>query len=269
LNASNIAQDVKTAKGMKIRQVDINELEMSEYQRPTNDRQVEKIAQTFDPVKAGLIVVSERDGMLFLVDGAHRVAAMRKMQVNICPAVVLQGLTAEDEADYFRKQGENTRPLSTYDRFKAGLVANDPVCIEIDAIVKQNSFALKKAFYGNNRIAAVSTVQRIYKIYGGDILDKTLMLMRETWGGYDTIARNEYLLGVAEFVYRFGTIDFIDKFKNMKFNHIYQRYQMLREGMPNGKAFFMALVQRYNEGMHNSKKKLVIKNEEYQDSSNQ
>jgi hypothetical protein len=257
--AEQVASVLEGASKLKIRIVDVNALAMSEYQRPTYDRQVEKIADDFDAAKAGLIVVSERGGCLYLVDGAHRVAAMRKNNIAACPAIILQGLTAEEEADYFRRQGENTRRLSNYDRFKAGLVAQDTTCISIDEIAKKYDFRLGTANRSSKTITSVQTLVTIYRKYGIDTLDKTLMVIRQTWDGCDNIAKREYLFGVAEFVKRFGTIDFIERFSDVRFSLIYHRYQSLREHMRNnGKAFCLALVQTYNEGVHNPKKRLVM-----------
>ena len=253
----DVSSEASSGKGMKVKQVDINELTMDEYQRITNDAQVERIAKSFDPVKAGLIVVSERDGKQFLVDGGHRVAAMRKKQITFCPAIVLYGLTEQEEADYFRKQGENTRNLTVYDRYKAGLVAGDPVCLEIEVIVKKHDFAVSSSSSAMNRIRAVQTLQRIHRQYGAGTLDKTLMLIRQTWDGFGDITKPEYLLGTAEFVFRFGAVDFVGRFKKMSFSNIHNRYLALKESQPKGRAFCMALVQRYNEGI-NGKKKLVM-----------
>ncbi|GHU73220.1 hypothetical protein FACS1894184_21130 [Clostridia bacterium] len=249
---------MRSAKGMKIGQVDINTLEMGEYQRPTCDRHVEKIARNFDPIKAGIIIVSERMGKLFLIDGGNRVAAMRKLSISVCPAMILLGLTAEEEADYFRKQGENTRRLSSYDKFRAGLVARDPVCIEIDVIIKKHAFSMSGSAKNADRLTAVHTVMQIYRRYGGPILDKTLMLIRETWGGHEFVTRSECLMGIAEFVFRFGTLDFSERFTNVQFAQLNQIYQMYRGGASNSLAFCKALVQRYNDSLHGGRKKLVM-----------
>jgi hypothetical protein len=266
--AEQVATVVDGASKLKIRIVDVNALEMSEYQRPTCDRQVEKIALEFDAAKAGLIVVSERDGSLYLVDGAHRVAAMRRNNIPACPAIVLHGLTAEEEADYFRRQGENTRRLSNYDRLKAGLVAQDPTCMAIDMIAKKYNYRLGTGSHSARTISSVQALIDIYKRYGIDTLDNTLMIIHQTWDGTNKSIKREYLFGVAEFikrfgtidfVERFGTIDFVERFAEIRFNLINLRYQSLHDHMRNNtRAFCTALVQLYNEGIHNPKKRLVM-----------
>jgi hypothetical protein len=65
-------------------------------------------------------------------------------------------------------------------------------------------------------------------------------------------------MGVAEFVYRFGTLDFVERFSNVQFAQLNQTYQMFRGGTSNSTAFCKALVQRYNDSLHNGRKKLVM-----------
>jgi hypothetical protein len=248
---------VQSTPGMQLELVNVSDLQLSEYQRKTKEWHVARLAKNFDPIKAGVIVVSKRDGKYYLIDGAHRVIAMRKRQFPVCPAIVLTGLTAEQEADYFRKQGENTCVLSQYEKFKAGIYAVDPIDIEIDQIVKKNDFAFNGSSKSCKKISAVGTIKRIYLDYTADILDQTLMLFRTTWGAYHDVLKKEYLLGMAEFVKNHGTIDFSERFQKIEFKSIHSRYRVLRESQPNSHAFYLALVEKYNENIV-SKKKLEI-----------
>ena len=217
------ADDIMPEKGIKIKLVKINELRMSSYQRPTSAKQVDKIAARFDPAKAGLIIVSERDGGLYLVDGAHRVQAMRMNYLESCPAIVLMGLNEQEEADYFRKQDENKRGLSHYDRFRAGVVAGDAVCLEVSDILKRNNFRVSGNASSPFSIKAINTILNIHKRYGPDILDKTLMLIRQTWEDTADAKRGDVLVGVAEFVMRFGTAGFVERLSSVRFSLIYQK----------------------------------------------
>jgi hypothetical protein len=245
-------------QGMKLRVVNVSDLYTDEYQREVKAKRVRRIARSFDPIKAGVILVSERGGIKYLIDGNHRVSAMKTIDVAECPAIVLQGLTREQEAEYFRRQNENTGKLSHYDLFKAGLVAKDAECLEIQQIVVKNEFRLSSSSKESNRITAIHSLIRIYRQYGAATLDKTLTLIRQTWGDGRDMTKTEYLLGIAEFIKRFGMIDFAERFGDIPFASIYQRYQMLREGMTNKRAFCMALTQRYNDTIHNPKKRLVM-----------
>ena len=245
-------------QGMKLRIVIVNDLQIDKYQRPIKAKRVHNIAKKFDPIKAGVILVSERDSIHYLIDGNHRVSAMRIVGIRECPAILLQGLTREQEAEYFRRQGENTGKLSHYDHFNAGIYAKDPECLEIEQIVKNHGFRLSSSSKDANCVTAVQSLIHIYRQYSAATLDKTLMLIRNTWGDNYNMTKTEYLLGIAEFIKRFGTIDFAERFSAIPFSSIHQRYLMLRDGMTNKRAFCMALTQRYNDTIHNPKKRLVM-----------
>ena len=76
------------------------------YQRPVLDRVVDKLVREWDPRLLTPLVVSYRDGRYNLVDGQHRVCAMRKKNggkdvTALCR--VYHGLTYEQEAELYYK----------------------------------------------------------------------------------------------------------------------------------------------------------------------
>ena len=76
------------------------------YQRPVLDRVVDKLVREWDPRLLTPLVVSYRDGRYYLVDGQHRVCAMRKKNggkdvTALCR--VYHGLTYEQEAELYYK----------------------------------------------------------------------------------------------------------------------------------------------------------------------
>ena len=149
------------ATNQTIRLLPVGALQVGGYQRPTNTAQVEKIAAHFDEAKLGLPIVSERHGQYHLLDGAHRVAALRRIGYTHAMCNVLTGLTYQDEADYFRTQNQNTRPLTKYNLFKAGLEAGDEMCVQIDRITRANAFTVGMSASRFNNIAAIYALTTI------------------------------------------------------------------------------------------------------------
>jgi hypothetical protein len=121
-------------------------IEPSAYQRTTNSAQVDGIVKNFDEAKLGTLTVSQRDGKIFVIDGQHRLSALRRLQYTHAPCEVLTGLTYEQEAEYFRTQGNGKRALKPLDLFKAGLISEDAKCLRINEIVKANSFTIGFAY---------------------------------------------------------------------------------------------------------------------------
>ena len=254
------------ATNQTIRMIPVGALQMSGYQRPTNTAQVEKIATHFDEAKLGLPIVSERGGQYHLLDGAHRVAALRRIGYTHAMCNVLTGLTYQDEADYFRTQNQNTRPLTKYNLFKAGLEAGDEECVQIDRIVRANGFTVGMSSRGFDNIAAIYALTTIYSVYGAQTLDETLRLLRATWPGINNVTKREFLVGVAEFVHRFGAAEFVERMQLRDITTIWHDYlaETSRSSRSTAdpsmrKAFCRALVRHYNKGLNsNSKKRLTM-----------
>lgn len=253
------------ATNQTIRLLPVGALQVGGYQRPTNTAQVEKIAAHFDEAKLGLPIVSERGGKYHLLDGAHRVAALRKIGYTHAMCNVLAGLTYQDEADYFRTQNKNTRPLTKYNLFKAGLEAGEEMCVRIDAILRANGFAVGMSARGFNNIPAIFALTTICTVYGFQTLDETLKLIRTTWDGINNATRREFLVGVAEFVHRYGTVKFADRMRFKNLAAIWQDY-LAETSHANRqasdptmrKAFCRVLVRHYNQGL-NAKSKNRLK----------
>jgi len=226
----------------------------SGYQRTTNPAQVESIVRKFDETKLGTLTVSERNGKFHLVDGQHRVKALRKLGYSHAVCVVLTGLTFEQEAEYFRKQNQDKRLIKPLEFFKAGLVSGDEQCASIYKLIKSNGFRIgsgKKDFY---RIAAIKALFTITEEYGYDVLDATLGLIAAAWSGFRKASQSESLLGVAEFVSRYGTADFAERMKG-KFNGVFRDYtETARTRASTGslearKKFCRIIVEHYDRGL--------------------
>ena len=236
----------------------------SGYQRPTNFAQVKKITEDFNEMQLGIITVSHRSGVYHLVDGAHRSHAMRNRGYTHVIAIVFEGLSYEEEAEIYGRQNEGKRMLKPIDLFKSGLEANDEVAVTINDIVDTNGFQIGSG--GKNNYYRITAIMALYSItgqYGYDILDDTLCLIASTWIDITKATRAAVLLGVAEFVYRYGMVDFADRLRD-KFLVVWYEYE---EEMRNRnsvkvisprKCFCRLLVEQYNMGLASRSKQRLV-----------
>ena len=237
--------------------ITLEKIEPSNYQRTTNHAQVKNIIKNFDEARLGTLIVSWRDGHYYVIDGAHRLAALRALKYTHALCEVLTGLTYEDEADYFRIQGEYKRPLKPFDIFKAGIIAGDEKCIRIKEIVDSNNFHIgfNKDFY---QIGAINALFSIVDDYGFEVLDETLFIIANTWTGIAKASCGDCLLGTAEFISRFGIGEF-DKRLRESFHIIWYEYsESTRTAQYSAKArkiFCRILVDCYNKGLGSKSKK--------------
>ena len=108
----------------RIECVPLERIVTEQYQRILNMKNVAGIVKNFDPAKLGVLVVSHRaDGTYAVLDGQHRLAALRRLGYDAANCIVLEGMTIRQEADYFRRQNENKQSLRINDTFNASLWA--------------------------------------------------------------------------------------------------------------------------------------------------
>ena len=238
--------------------VPLTKIEPSNYQRTTSHTQVKNIIKYFDEAKLGTLTVSLRDGKYYIIDGAHRLSALRALKYSHALCEVLTGLTASDEADYFRRQGQDKRALKPLDLFKAGIIAGDEKCLRINEIIKSNSFHIGFSHKNFYQIGAINALFSIVDEYGFEVLDDTLCLIASTWTGIAKATCGDCMLGVAEFAHRFGAVDF-DRRLNASFHIIWYEYKECareaRYSLKAHKIFCRILVDHYNKGLGSKSKK--------------
>ena len=111
------------------------------YQRSldtdTSRTLVRSIAQHWNWDLCQPLVVSRRDdGMLYVIDGQHRLAAARlRGDIQQLPAVVVQYASAADEAGSFVNLNQQRRPLTKIDIFKAAVASGDTESTQILAVI--------------------------------------------------------------------------------------------------------------------------------------
>ena len=93
------------------------------YQRPVNPKEVERLIREWDERLLDPVTVSFRDGRFYVVDGQHRISAMRKMNGGrgvMVDCKVYDGLTYEQEADLCYKLDKAKKRLSLSQSTNAG-----------------------------------------------------------------------------------------------------------------------------------------------------
>ncbi len=200
------------------------------YQRPLDRALVRHIADHFDPRYFGRIVVVERaNGELAVVDGQHRVQALRAMGVRgaLVPCDVHRGLPLMAEAALFRRPQERAgrRPLRAEDIFRAALIEGDEESHAIKQIVEAHGFVLDLDSHSKAEggMRAVASLQRIFREGGAEGLDAVLGLVRDAFGLTPEANKATLLQGLWRF--------------HRKYRAVYSRkllVQVLRKASPQG-----------------------------------
>jgi uncharacterized protein DUF6551 len=177
-------------------------------QREFVERQAAVYAQNFDLEALGYPVVSFRDGVWYIVDGQHRVAALRMMgwddQQIECE--VYEGLSEADEAELFLKRN-NRRAVRPFDKFKVAVAAGREAESDINRIVM--TLGLKVSEQPDDGcIQAVTALLRIYGSYGAPTLSRTLRIARDSYAKDRDALRGDVLMGLGLVVGKYnGQLD--------------------------------------------------------------
>lgn len=172
------------------------------YQRKPNAVKVAKIIKDFDPNALGVIICSIREnGVIAVIDGGHRISALNAMGMhnNDVRCLVFFGLSLSQEAEMFATLNDNRTKPKTQDIFKSKVVAKDKTAVDIDTVIKKYDLTIANG-PAMNGIRAIGTVTNIYKKYGIDVLDKTLMCLTQAFDKHSTSFSDQALLAVSSII---------------------------------------------------------------------
>ena len=252
----------------KIESIMLKDIQVDEYQRNVSDTRAQRIACEYDPAKVGVLIVSHREGKYYIIDGQHRLNAMRILNIEQTNCIVLEHMTYEQEADYFRKQNKDCRRLSLQDRFLAGVEAEDEMCVTINTIVNKNGFMINRSNHSNDPQAlnAIKAVELICELYGYEVLDKTLDYISRTWPGDIQAKQREMLVGVAAFINTHSPLltkdSFVSRFKMVPPSAILTQYKIQSGGLrtesmakaTSRRLMCWCMTEIYNKGLRTYRK---------------
>ncbi len=198
--------------------IKVAELEFdSRVNRDVKKAWVLELVNKFDPDLFGIVSVSIRsDDTKIVIDGQHRVLAMREMgwgdQAVECK--VYRRLTIADEARLFT-QLQNRRPVNTIELFIKKETAGDPEVVDIMRVVRGQGLHVSSGGTTPGTVTAVSALTAVYR--GGSsrfdqahpkLLETVLKVCIEAWGLDSANFNGKVLEGIGLLLARYGpTID--------------------------------------------------------------
>lgn len=115
------------------------------YQRDLNDRKSRDMARDWSWYACGVIVVAERDGKRYVVDGQHRVcAAMRRSDIRSLPCIVFQSAGVMQEASAFLVTQTKRKPVTAVEKFRALVAIGDQEALLVDDLVRKAGRTMDK-----------------------------------------------------------------------------------------------------------------------------
>lgn len=181
------------------------------YQRPVNPKEVDRLIREWDDRLFDPIIVSFRDGKFFVVDGQHRIAALRKMNNGngvMVKCKVYSGLTYEQEADLCYKLDKAKKRLSLSQSTNALAESGaDAEVTEVKRLVESCGFvwALGKSHGKTGEIVSTRALMNAYRQLNGPAFSRMLSLIWDAWQGDPRSLTAAVISGMALFLKTYGT----------------------------------------------------------------
>ena len=127
------------------------------YQRDVAVDKVSAITAAWSWVSLGAIVVGERQGQYWVIDGQHRVlASMRRSDITHLPCVVFQTADVKEEAKGFLNLNTGRKPVTAIGKQKALVAAGDEVAVFVHAQLEMIGLTVVQSPKAARQIKAVA-----------------------------------------------------------------------------------------------------------------
>lgn len=171
-------------------------------QRKFNIHHGDNLAAHFTMEKYKPIDVSFRNGKYYVIDGQHRLYAMKKCNGGDCSILcyVHYGMTEHDEAMFFLDQMNGVKPILTTDRMRIRYEIGDEVVVDMVRGAEMAGFYIDFGTNkSNNRIVALAALEQAYKALGSAEYCKMLVTLKKAYNGRSDSLVREMLMGMALF----------------------------------------------------------------------
>jgi hypothetical protein len=237
-------------------------LDMS-YQRPLSKVKVQSIKTNFNKHAVGTLIVSLRDdGKIFVIDGQHRLEAMKKRGIENAECKIISGLTGQQEAEIYIWCNTNRKNPDALDTFKARLYKGDPIALTISSVVEECGLYIAFNHTGSrprNSVWAVMAMEDIYKKGKEKLLKEVLILATRSWPDDSNNVEAKVLLGIMIFHLkyqgRYVREEFIAKMNITDLNTLRRRAQYHAENHGGSvvTTFARALQEAYDKSKHKNR----------------
>lgn len=155
----------------------------AKYQRDPKKGEQRLTKENFDWAKYDAVVVSYRGGVLYAVDGGHRVKLAAETGIESLPVKILEGMSLEKEARLFATQNDQVVTIKAAQRFKADVVSKErtasiiyAICASFGLTVTNRTSGIKAPM---KAIVAATEIVQNEAIDGADCFCWMLSLMNE------------------------------------------------------------------------------------------
>lgn len=149
---------------------------------------IRKIAQHWNWDLCQPLVVSRRDGTLYVIDGQHRLqAAKLRRDIQQLPCVVVEYANAADEAASFVHLNQQRRALSKLDVFKAAVASEDPEALAILSALKDAGLSIAPhsnfTTWKPGMVSNIGGIESAWRRHGAAVVRDALRVLGKAFKG--------------------------------------------------------------------------------------
>lgn len=173
----------KAERTARLKWVPIEKMKVSPTaQRDLNQSRVDHLAANFDLEQLGTPTVNERGGAYYLLDGQHRIEALKAIGFGDLDVQcwTYEGLSDEEMADRFDRLND-VLAVNAFDKFRVRVQAGREIETDVDRIVRAAGLCVSRDEVPG-AIRAVSTLTKVYKRSDPQTLGRALRIIRDAYG---------------------------------------------------------------------------------------
>ncbi len=193
-------QQTQNRRPSKIRPVPINKMRVPTElvaQRKFRQAHGDKLAKELDLNKLGFPIINQRDGHYWVLDGQHRIYALREngFKDELLDCEVYENLSDAEMAEIFLGR-DDRRAIQPFDKFHVACTAGRRRECDIRRIVEGNGLKISLT-KGDNVISAVSSLGRVYDRSGDVVLGQVLRVLKNAFAGDSSAFDGQLIVGVG------------------------------------------------------------------------
>lgn len=221
------------------------------------------LTATLDLDKLGYLVVNFRDGHYWVIDGQHRLYALREFGFSpedVIPCEVYEGLTDAEMADIFLGRSD-VRLIGAFDKFLVAVTAGHKRENDILRAVETQGCKVSRN-KDLNCVSAVSALGKVYDRSNDTVLGQVIRTLRDGFAG-DVSAYDAPLIEATGLIFnryngRTNERELAERLSRMSHgvHGLMRRAEAQRERTGNQKAQCIAavIVEIYNKGAQRGKR---------------
>lgn len=154
-------------------------------QRELRENHIKMIVKEFNVVDFGRIIISKRnDGNYYIIDGQHRVEAVKRLEIKEVPCILIKNKTDIEDAGTFLAINKNTEKIKGLEEYRIGLKAENKDWVRVDEILK---YAGTVAGNAKGEINYLPSIRRSLSHNSTfEATKEAFKIMIDTWGSEKT-----------------------------------------------------------------------------------